>query len=226
MANGQPVWVAGTAYPGNYVVEHPAGSGNLYMPLESLGVATGAGEPGVDMHWVLCNGNGVNPGPCEGITTSGVWNSTTLVSVGDIFEYPVNSGIYYQATYVDSNGLVATAPGEDQDYEFWTPYACPCKETWNANGMPVWDATQMNYPGNYVVEWPAGSGTLYLSEGGGLTGSVEPGTDGHWILCEESLEAVSDPVPIEDSLLPSIGVALTLFGILSAATFVGRTRIE
>ena len=226
VANGQPVWVAGTAYPGNYVVEHPAGSGNLYMPLESLGVATGAGEPGVDMHWVLCNGNGVNPGPCEGITTSGVWNSTTLVSVGDIFEYPVNSGIYYQATYVDSNGLVATAPGEDQDYEFWTPYACPCKETWNANGMPVWDATQMNYPGNYVVEWPAGSGTLYLSEGGGLTGSVEPGTDGHWILCEESLEAVSDPVPIEDSLLPSIGVALTLFGILSAATFVGRTRIE
>ena len=224
-ANGEPAWVANTAYPGNYVVEHPAGSGNLYIPLEPTGVSTGAGEPGVDTHWVLCNGNGANPGPCEGIATSGVWNSTTLVSVGDIYEYPVNSGMYYQVTQVDPNGMVSTAPGDDQDYEFWTPYSCPCKETWNVNGMPVWDATQINYPGNYVVEWPAGSGTLYLSEGGGLTGSVEPGTDGHWILCEESLEDVSVS-PIEDSLLPSIGVALTLFGILSAATFVGRTRIE
>ncbi len=224
-ANGEPVWVANTAYPGNYVVEHPAGSGNLYIPLEPTGVSNSAGEPGVDIHWVLCNGNGANPGPCEGITTSGVWNSTTPVSVGDIFEYPANSGMYYQAIYVDNNGLVATAPGDAQDYEFWTPYSCPCKSTWVANGQPVWDDTIMFYSGNSVVEWPAGSGMLYLSEAGGLTGSVEPGTDGHWIPCEGNPEVEPDLESVSDSL-PSLSAALTLLGLLCASAFVGRTRIE
>ena len=36
---------------------------------------------------------------------------------------------------------------------------CPCKETWEANGFPVWDSTVTFYQGNYVVEWPAGSVT-------------------------------------------------------------------
>ena len=225
-ANGEPAWVANTAYPGNYVVEHPAGSGNLYIPLESLGVSTGAGEPGVDTHWVLCNGNGANPGPCEGITTSGVWNSTTMVSVGDIYESPVASGMYYQVTQVDPNGMVSTAPGEDQDYEFWTPYSCPCKTTWVANGQPVWDDTISFYSGNYIVEWPANSGMLYLSEAGGITGAGEPGIDGHWILCEESLDVVPEPIEPETDSLPSLSVALTLLGILCASAFVGRTRVD
>ena len=73
VANGQPVWVAGTAYPGNYVVEHPAGSGNLYIPLESGGVSVGGGEPGIDIHWVLCDGQGPSPGPCEALNVP-VWN--------------------------------------------------------------------------------------------------------------------------------------------------------
>ena len=80
MANGQPVWVAGTAYPGNYVVEHPAGSGNLYIPLESGGVSVGGGEPGIDIHWVLCDGQGPSPGPCEALNVP-VWNLTTVAAV-------------------------------------------------------------------------------------------------------------------------------------------------
>jgi hypothetical protein len=225
-ANGEPAWVANTAYPGNYVVEHPAGSGNLYIPLESLGVSTGAGEPGVDTHWVLCNGNGANPGPCEGITTSGVWNSTTMVSVGDIYEYPVASGMYYQVTQVDPNGMVSTAPGDDQDYEFWTPYICPCKTIWVANGQPVWDDTISFYSGNYVVEWPANSGMLYLSEAGGITGAGEPGIDGHWIPCDGNPEVEPEPIEIDTDSLPSLSVALTLLGILCASAFVGRTRVD
>ena len=225
-ANGEPVWAANTAYPGNYVVEHPAGSGNLYIPLEPTGVSTGAGEPGVDTHWVLCNGNGANPGPCEGITTSGVWNSTTMVSVGDIYEYPVASGMYYQVTQVDPNGMVSTAPGDDQDYEFWTPYTCPCKTTWVANGQPVWDDTISFYSGNYVVEWPANSGILYLSEAGGITGAGEPGIDGHWIPCDENPEVEPEPIEPDADSLPSLSVALTMLGILSASVFVGRTRVD
>ncbi|MDA9167045.1 hypothetical protein N9O16_06120 [Candidatus Poseidoniaceae archaeon] len=226
VANGQPAWLANTAYAGNYVVEHPAGSGNLYIPLESLGVSIGAGEPGVDTHWVLCDGTGPSPGPCEGITTSGVWNSTTMVSVGDIYQYPANSGMYYQVTQVDPNGMVSTAPGEDQAYEFWTPYACPCKTTWVANGQPVWDDTISFYSGNYVVEWPANSGLLYISEAGGITGAGEPGIDGHWIPCEENLVVEPEPIEPDADSLPSLSVALTMLGILSASAFVGRTRVD
>ena len=58
--------------------------------------------------------------------------------------------------------------------EFWEPYNCPCKETWEANGFPVWDSTVTFYQGNYVVEWPAGSGDLYISEAGGITSAGEP----------------------------------------------------
>ena len=81
------------------------------------------------------------------------------------------------------------------------------------------------YLQNDVVEWPAGSGALYISEGGGLTGSVEPGTDGHWIPCEGNPEAeADDEEEEEDDSIPSIGVALTLVSILSAAGFISRSK--
>ena len=121
--------------------------------------------------------------------------------------------------------MVSTAPGDDQDYEFWTPYTCPCKTTWVANGQPVWDDTISFYSGNYVVEWPANSGMLYLSEAGGITGAGEPGIDGHWIPCDGNPEVEPDLESVTDSL-PSISAALTLLGLLGASAFVGRTRIE
>ncbi len=225
VANGQPVWVSGTAYPGNYVVEHPAGSGNLYIPLESGGVSVGGGEPGIDMHWVLCDGQEPSQGPCDDLDYP-VWNQTTVAAVGDIYEYPANSDNYYQVTYTDAGGMITTPPAEDQDYEFWTPYSCPCKDTWVANGQPVWDSTITNYAGNYVVEWPAGSGNLYISEGGGLSNSVEPGTDGHWIPCEGNEdvedEATPDKEKSEEGSIPSIGAFATLLGIIAASAFVRR----
>jgi hypothetical protein len=229
-ANSEPVWDATIAYPGNYVVEWPAGTGNLYIPLEPTGVGAGA-EPGVDIHWVLCNGDGPNPGPCDGLNVS-VWDNTTAPAVGDIYQYPANSGNYYQIIFIhaDSNGGPDWVgyPEESGVDEFWVPYSCPCKTTWVANGQPVWDDTISFYPGNYVVEWPAGSGALYISEGGGLTGVVEPGIDGHWIPCEGNpdVEPESDEDEEESGGLPSIGVALTLLGILSASAFIGRTKIE
>ena len=228
-ANNGPVWDATIDYPGNYVVEWPAGTGNLYIPLEPLGVQSGA-EPGVDIHWVLCNGNGANPGPCDGLNVP-VWDNTTDPVVGDIYEYPANSGDYYQIifTHEDVNGgpdWIAKPVVDGGVDEFWVPYSCPCKTTWVANGQPVWDDTISIYSGNYVVEWPAGSGALYISEAGGLSASVEPGTDGHWIPCEGNPEADADAdsiVPDEESI-PSIGVALTLVGVLSAASLISRSK--
>ena len=225
VANGQPVWVAGTAYPGNYVVEHPAGSGNLYTPLEPSGVSVGAGEPGIDIHWVLCEGTGASPGPCDGLDVA-VWDNTTAPQIGDIYQYPANSGNYYEIIFIHSgiNGgpdYVADPIVDGGIDEFWKPYKCPCKETWAANNQPVWDNTASFYTGNYVVEWPAGSQMLYISEGGGI-GNVEPGTDGHWIPCKGNPEAESEENDAEEDSIPSIGAVLTLVGILSAAAFIRR----
>ena len=114
--------------------------------------------------------------------------------------------------------------------EFWTPYVCPCEETWDANGRPVWDSSVGIYSGNYVVEWPAGSNELYLAEGGGITGAGEPGVDGHWILCEDADGTADEVVPIKDTEdsdgLPSIGVVSTMLSVLVASAFVSRKQTD
>ena len=230
VANGQPVWVAGTAYPGNYVVEWPATSGNLYMPLETAGVSSGAGEPGVDIHWVLCDGEGPSPGPCDGLDVP-VWDNTTAPVVGDIYQYPANSGTYFEIIFIHDDlnggpGWVADPIMDGGADEFWMPHTCPCKETWEANGNPIWDSTISFYPGNYVVEWPAGSGNLYITEGAGITGAGEPGVDGHWILCdgnEVEQEATPDKEETEDDSIPSIGVFGTIVAV-SLGFFIAIRR--
>ncbi|HJM66150.1 MAG TPA: hypothetical protein QF555_01220, partial [Candidatus Thalassarchaeaceae archaeon] len=226
--NGQPVWDATVDYPGNYVVAWPFGSNNLYVPLEPTGVMSGA-EPGVDPHWIHCVDSTSEPitpavtGPCNGSDSVGVWNSTSVSVIGDVYEYPANSGSYYEVIYVDLNGLISTAPGEDQDYEFWSPIDCTCEESWVANGQPVWDAT-VDYPGNYVVAWPFGSNNLYVPlEPTGVMSGAEPGVDLHWIHCVDPTPEQIEPAP-EDGWLPSIGVFGTVVAI-SMAVLITRRRI-
>ena len=92
-----------------------------------------------------------------------------------------------------------------------------------ANGQPVWDNSISFYSGNYVVEWPAGSGMLYLAEGGGITGAGEPGTDVHWIPCDSNPEPELEQIEESEAEgLPSIGALTTLLGILAASAFVRR----
>ena len=231
-ANGFPVWDSSIFYyPGDYVVEWPAGTSNLYIS-ESGGL-TGAGEPGVDTHWTLCQGDGPSPGPCDGLDVP-VWDNTSTPVVGDIYEYPANSGTYHEIIFVhdDANGgpgWIADPIMDGGADEFWKPHNCPCKETWVANGEPVWDSTISFYPGNYVVEWPAGSGKLYITEGAGITGAGEPGVDVHWILCDDNEQLEDEATPDkeeteEDDSVPSIGVFATLLGFLAASAFVRRKQ--
>ena len=232
-ANGMPVWDdTQFYYPGNYVVEWPAGSQTLYI--SEGGGLTGAGEPGIDSHWMPCDQvPSVNEGPCAGFdgNFAGVWSPSVEVSSGEVYEYPANSGVFYEVVIQGYTDQLTNSPLIDMDV--WASKMCPCKETWNANGMPVWDATQMNYPGNYVVEWPAGSGTLYLSEGGGLTGSIEPGTDGHWLPCSQldpstnsdgmqKSDSDDDDKESDDSV-PSIGVFGTIVAV-SIGFFIATRR--
>ena len=64
--------------------------------------------------------------------------------------------MYYQ---VNPGSPFWNVNAPDLDMDVWTPIECPCKETWVANGEPVWDGT-VPYLQNDVVEWPAGSGHL------------------------------------------------------------------
>ena len=160
MANGEPVWTPNTAYSGSDVVEWPAGSGDLYMTLETTGVSATNNEPGNDTHWVLCSSTDEPPAitPCAGLTIVGVWDSSMNVTSGEIYEF---SGMYYQ---VNPGSPFWSVSAPDIDMDVWTPIDCPCKETWAANGEPVWDGTVL-YLQNDVVEWPVGSGHLYMAEG-------------------------------------------------------------
>ena len=226
-ANGMPVWDASQFYyPGNYVVEWPASSGVLYI--SEGGGLTGAGEPGVDGHWMPCDQTpAANDGPCNGFdgNFAGTWSPSVEVNSGDVYEYPASSGIFYEVVIQGYTNQVTNSPLIDMDV--WASKVCPCKETWNDNGMPVWDATQMNYPGNYVVEWPASSGVLYISEGGGLTGSIEPGTDGHWLPCSQLDPSTNsdgmEKSDSDDDSVPSIGMFGTIVAV-SLGFFIATRR--
>ena len=61
-----------------------------------------------------------------------------------------------------------------------------------------------------MVEWPANSGNLYISEAGGLTNQAgEPGVDvGHWMLCS------GQPIPSNPCTgLNSVGVWTNMTGV-------------
>ena len=173
--------------------------------------------------WTPCDNTPPASNPCAGLSVVGVWSSSIQnVTTGDVYEYPANSGILYQ---VNTGGPFMTVSAPDIDLDVWSQIDCPCLETWEANGEPVWDNATLNYSGNYVVEWPAGSGLLYISEGGGLTSAGEPGIDqGHWIPCFDLTpdpEVIDEPEEAE-GWLPSVGVFGTIVAITMSVFMFSR----
>ncbi len=229
------VWDNMTAPAIGDVYEFPANSGNYYQIIFiHSGLNGGPGwiaDPivngGADEFWAPCEDNPpASGGPCNGSDSAGVWNNTTVVEIGEVYEYPANSGSYYEVIQHDPNGMITTAPGEDQDYEFWSAIVCTCEESWVANGEPVWDAT-VDYPGNYVVAWPSGSNNLYVPlEPTGVMNGAEPGIDPHWIHCvDEDTTAESDESEDEGLFgLPSIGVLGTIIAITMSVFVFGRNQ--
>ena len=147
---------------------------------------TVAGEPqaepvvGNDL-WVQCTHE--DSSPCDelvGMQNVGVWSSTVLVSEGEIYEYPANSGDFYMVAPFINNQTVGE-PGVDLDA--WDEDYCDCKDIWHDSGQPVWDST-IDYLQQAVVEWPAGSNNLYISYDHGV--GVEPGgpDDYLWRNCD------------------------------------------
>ena len=190
-AKGQPVWDANSVYAIGVLLEHPANSGDIWIaiaPSTTAGVEPG--EPWADGNeWKLCGPEDNTSGePCAGLNVIGVWDSSMNVASGEIYEYPANSQTYYQ---VNQGGPFTNVNAPDIDLDVWSPIDCPCKETWYANGQPVWDAS-LAYMPDEVVEWPAGSMMLYIASPSPGPGD-EPGVDPEWELCSSPNEPSGEP---------------------------------
>ena len=89
-AMGQPAWDANSVYAIGVLLEHPAGSGDLWIaiaPSTTAGVEPG--EPWADGNeWELCGPeDNTSGGPCGGLDYVGVWDDLSRVSTGEIYEY-------------------------------------------------------------------------------------------------------------------------------------------
>ena len=200
--SGEPVWDTSTTYSVNSVVEHPSGSGDIWIaiaPSTTAGVEPG--QPWADGNeWELCGPeDNTSGGPCGGQDYVGVWDNLSRVSTGEIYEYPAGSQNYYEVIiqgYVDQEVSSPTI-----DLDVWAIVDCPCEETWETNGQPVWDSS-VTYSPNDVVEWPAGSMMLYIASPSPGPGD-EPGVDPEWELCSAPDEPSGGPcddldVPVWD----------------------------
>ena len=169
-------WDATVNYDAWQIVHH---DGANWIAQDAGTLAGDEPEIGND-HWVECLDN--DSGPCEtliGDQYITVWDNTTLVSAGEIYEFPANSGDFYMVAPLINNQTVGE-PGVDLDA--WDEDYCDCKDIWYDTGEPVWDSS-VEYLQNAVVEWPAGSSNLYISFDHGV--GIEPdGPDDYlWRLC-------------------------------------------
>ena len=195
-AGGQPVWDANSTYSSGTIVLHPANSSTFWMavmPSTTAGVEPG--QPWADGNeWELCSqeDNGSDDPastPCAGLNITGVWDSSINVTSGEIYEYPAGSENFYQ---VNPGSPFWSVGAPDTDADVWSAIDCPCKETWVANGEPVWDASTM-YSVNDVVEWPATSGTLWIALDNWFAGSEPTLSALDWEHCDDSAMPYSSP---------------------------------
>ena len=157
------VWNSTVAYNPWQIVEY---NGAIWFVQDATTDAGDVPQDGSDL-WVLCEDS------CASIVNvpTPVWENSTLVTEGEVYEYPANSGHYYTVVGVGMSSQTVGEPGVDLD-AWGEPLDCDCKEIWADSGEPIWDSSA-NYMQNAVVEWPAGSNNLYISYD---HGNVEPGS--------------------------------------------------
>ncbi len=179
----QTVWDSSTTFGHYEVVEH---NGNLYYSTASQN--TGVTPGGSGDTWILCHtfssgGSGCNVTSVttgQGFNGYGgpVWTAGMSVFVDDIVEFPAGSGEFWIAQH-DSTS--SGQPGGPNSHEMWAG-PCNCTEIWEDNNMPSWDPTAP-YNAWFIVEWPVGSGMLWIASGGNTAAGDEPSKHPNWTLC-------------------------------------------
>ena len=170
-------WDSTSAYNPWQILEY---NGAIWFVQDAGTNAGDIPQEGTDI-WKLCKDS------CASLVnvSTPVWESSTLVTQGEVYEYPANSGHYYAIVGVGMSNQTVGAPGVDLD-AWGNPLDCDCKDIWEDSGEPVWDSSQ-TYPVNSVVEHPSGTGDIWIAIAPSTTAGVEPGqpwADGNeWDLC-------------------------------------------
>ena len=168
--SGQPVWDSTIDYLQQAVVEWPAGSNNLYISYDH-GVGVEPGSPN-DYLWRSCDGQQPSGNLCEDLNGYGgmPWMNSTLVTTGEIYEFPAGSGVFHAVAPGFSNQTVG-APGTD--FQSWSKDSCSCDDIWEAASNPVWDSNTV-YTVGALVEYPAGTGDIWMAIVSQTTTGVTP----------------------------------------------------
>jgi len=173
------VWNSNTAYSTNTIVEYPQGSLELW-----IADYTTVGQPpttsSMQNRWNRCDGT-----ECAAYNgmTGPVWDTSTLVTGGEIYEYPINSGNHWLVLGPAGPTQSASAPGTNPD--IWAP-SCNCSEIWAFGGQQVWDANQV-YSQYELVESPFGSGDLWSSVLPNILGGASPEFSLDWDGCGDTM---------------------------------------
>ena len=112
-------WDATVNYSAWQIVLH---NGSAWIAQDAGTMAGDEPVAGFDL-WVQCTHE--DSTPCDELIgmSIAVWDSTILVSEGDIYEYPANSSNFYMGAPLISNQTVG-APGVDMDA--WDEEFCDC----------------------------------------------------------------------------------------------------
>ncbi|MBA40952.1 MAG: hypothetical protein CMB17_03600, partial [Euryarchaeota archaeon] len=174
------VWDSSTYYDAWQIVEH---NGSIWIA-QDAGAPSGE-EPGnegtsagmsASSFWVPC----MDRSPCSSFNGHGgpVWQSNATYSENETVEWPANSGQYWQST--------TSGPTAEPDINGKWIGPCSCKDIWSANSSETWDSNLI-YNAGMIVEFPAGSGDIWVAISPSTTSGVDPTypwADGNeWELC-------------------------------------------
>ncbi|MCS5526617.1 MAG: hypothetical protein NZ774_02025 [Candidatus Poseidoniales archaeon] len=173
------VWDSSTTYPTNTIVEYPQGSYELWIADYSWAGVTPPTTNNLSK-WIPCEGtrcatlNGM-VGP--------VWDASTSVLGGEIYEYPANSGDFWQALVTPSSSTSSLSPPTNPDV--WAP-SCNCTEIWTFGGQQVWDVNQV-YTQYELVESPPGSVDIWSPLVPNILGGASPEFSLDWDGCGDTM---------------------------------------
>ena len=173
------VWDPTVAYSTNTIVEYPQGSLELWIA-DYTAVGESPTTSSFQNRWNPCEGT-----ECAAYNgmTGPVWNVSTLVTGGEIYEYPSNSGDHWLVLGPAGPTQSASAPGTNPD--IWAA-SCNCSEIWSFGGQQVWDANQV-YAQHELVESPVGSGDLWSPILPNILGGTSPEFSLDWDGCGDTM---------------------------------------
>ncbi len=189
------VWDGSTNYNLYDVVEHPAGSYQLWYALDTS-VNEIPDDPNNWRFWERCAGT-----ECSQFNGMGgpIWDSTVtnFVIPGEIYEFPAYSGTYWMVNPIHTAGNTNSDPGTNSD--IWS-VSCTCTDIWIFNGQPVWDSTEV-YSEYDFVESPAGSNKLWSPDIANIIGGPSPEFSPDWNGCGVPLSPC-ETAALEDNNWP------------------------